>query len=369
MIRENRSLWGYFDWPLLITMSILSMIGLAMIHSATRNTDDIADYWQRQGMFFAVGLVALFIIAFFDYRYLEVLALPAFLFFVASLVAVYFFGDTLDTGAKRWIKIAGTPVQPTELGKFLIIIFMAWYLSRFRDGISTIFHLLGALILLLGPLALVYLQPDLGMTVTMAFIGFTLIFVCGVTFWQVIFMSSGGLLAAFFLRNTLKGYMVERFMVFWDKSSASADATFNINQALIAIGSGGINGRGWLQGTQNQLAFLRVRHSDFIFSVIAEEFGLVGSVVILALFFFMIWRLLRIADNAADLFGRLLAFGVAAIVFFQVFVNIGMNLNLMPVTGLTLPFISSGGSSLLSMMAAIGLAQSVSMRQRTTSYF
>lgn len=369
MVRENRSLWRYFDWPLLITMIVLSMVGLAMIYSATRNTEDIADYWQRQGIFFAFGLVALFIIAFFDYRYLEVLALPAFLFFVASLVAVYFFGDQLDTGAQRWIYIAGTPVQPTELGKFLIIIFMAWYLSRFRDGMGSIIHLFGALILLLAPLVLVYLQPDLGMTITMAFIGFTLIFVSGVTFWQLFAMGGMGVVAAFYLRGTLQGYMLERIQVFLNREDASSDALFNINQALIAVGSGGVIGQGWLQGTQNQLAFLRVRHSDFIFSVIAEEFGLIGSVTILALFFFMIWRLLRISDLAQDQFGRLLAFGVAAIVFFQVFVNIGMNLSLMPVTGLTLPFISSGGSSLLSMMAAIGLAQSVSMRQRSASYF
>jgi len=350
-------------------MVLLCLIGIAMIYSSTRNTEDIADYWLRQSRFLGVGLVALFVIAFFDYRYLEVLALPAFIFFVASLVAVYFFGDTLDMGAKRWIYIAGTPVQPTELGKFLIIVFMAWYLSRFRDGMQNIIHLLGALTLLLAPLVLVYLQPDLGMTITMAFIGFTLIFVSGITFWQLFAMGGIGLVAAFFLKDTLQGYMLERIAVFLNREDASSDALYNINQALIAVGSGGVMGQGWLKGTQNQLAFLRVRHSDFIFSVIAEELGLIGSVVILALFLFMIWRLLRIADVAQDQFGRLIAFGVAAIVFFQVFVNISMNLSMMPVTGLTLPFISSGGSSLLSMMAAIGLAQSVSMRQRTASYF
>lgn len=368
-MRTNRSPWASFDWPLLATMLILCGIGVAMIYSATRNTEDIADYWQRQSMFVLVGLVALFIIASVDYRYLEVLALPSFLFFVALLLAVQFAGNSSDTYAQRWIQIAGVNVQPTELGKFLIVIFMAWYLSRFRDGVGSIFHLLGALILLLGPLVLVYLQPDLGMTITMAFIGFTLIFVSGITFWQVIMLGASGLIAGFFLRGTLQGYMLERLAVFWSPDTASSDATFNIDQALIAVGSGGVMGNGWLQGTQNQLAFLRVRHSDFIFSVIAEELGLVGSVVILALFFFVIWRLLRIADLAPDSFGRLLAYGVASIIFFQVFVNVGMNLNIMPVTGLTLPFISAGGSSLVTMMAAIGLAQSVSMRQRTASYF
>lgn len=369
MMRPNRSPWAYFDWPLLATMCILCAIGVAMIYSSTHNTDDIADYWQRQGVFFLVGLVFLFIIATVDYRYLEVLALPSFLFFVALLLAVYFFGNTADTYAKRWIEIAGFNVQPTELGKFLIVVFMAWYLSRFRDDAGSIIHLLGALILLLGPLGLVYLQPDLGMTITMAFIGFTLIFVSGVTFWQVITLGASGITAGFLLRGTLEDYMWDRITAFWSADSSGAGGFDNVEQALIAVGSGGVWGRGWTDGTQNQLAFLRVRHSDFIFSVIAEELGLIRSILILALFFFMIWRLLRIADLAPDNFGRLLAFGVAAIVFFQVFVNVGMNIRLMPVTGLTLPFISSGGSSLISMMAAIGLAQSVSMRQRTSSYF
>lgn len=369
MMRTNRSPWAYFDWPLLVVMMILCGIGVAMIYSATRNTEDVADYWQRQCMFFLVGLVFLFIIASVDYRYLEVLALPSFFLFVALLLAVFFFGNTADTYAKRWITIAGFSMQPTELGKFLIVVFMAWYLSRFRDGMGSIFHLLGALILLLGPLGLVYLQPDLGMTITMAFIGFTLIFVSGVTFWQVIALGASGIVAGFLLQSTLQDYMLDRITAFMSTSDSGTGGFDNVEQALIAVGSGGLWGRGWLDGTQNQLAFLRVRHSDFIFSVIAEELGLIGSVIILVLFFFVIWRLLRIADLAPDHFGRLLAFGVAAIVFFQVFVNVGMNIRLMPVTGLTLPFISSGGSSLVSMMAAIGLAQSVAMRQRTSSYF
>lgn len=301
MLRENRSPWGYFDWPLLITMVTLCVVGIAMIYSATRNTEDISQYWRRQTIFFVIGLVLIFVIASMDYRLLEVLALPAFLFFVASLLAVYFFGDTLDTGAKRWLTIADVSVQPTELGKFLIIIFMAWYLSRFRDGMASLLHLLGALFLLLTPLLLVYLQPDLGMTVTMAFIGFTLISVSGVTFWQVMLMCTIGVMVGFYLSNTLWGYMWDRIAVFLDRTTATSDQIFNIDQALIAVGSGGVWGQGWTEGTQNQLAFLRVRHSDFIFSVIAEELGLVGSVVILALFFFMIWRLLRIADLSQDL--------------------------------------------------------------------
>jgi rod shape determining protein RodA len=347
---------------MLIAVIILCGTGIAMIYSATITTIDLSDYWTRQTLFVVLGLAILMLSALFDYRNMELLALPAYLFFVLSLVAVLFLG-VAQGGSTRWISVGGTLVQPTEAGKFLVIIFMAWYLSWFYDRMQRLLYLLGALVLLLAPLVLVYLQPDLGMTVTLAFLGGVLILVGGIRFWQIGLMAGAVAALTPFLWGTLQGYMVERIQVFLDPQG-NPDAAFNINQAMIAVGSGGWLGRGWLFGSQNQLHFLRVRHTDFIFSVIAEELGMVGSLLILGLLFFVIWRLLRIADRAQDHFGRLIATGVAALIFFQVFVNVGMNLSMVPVTGLTLPFVSYGGSSLLSMMIAIGLAQSVAMRSR-----
>ena len=358
--------WRNFDWLLLIAVLALSGIGIAMIYSATITTIDLADYWSRQSIFVGFGLTVLLMVAIFDYHYLEMLALPAFLFFVGSLVLVLAIG-TAQGGSTRWISLGGTLVQPTEAGKFLLIVFMAWYLSWFSDRIHRLPYLVVALVLLLAPLALVYLQPDLGMTITLAFLGGTLILVGGVRFWQIGLMLAAVVAAVPFLWNTLQGYMLERIQVFMNPD-ANPDAAFNIDQAMIAVGSGGWLGRGWLFGSQNQLHFLRVRHTDFIFSVIAEELGMIGSVLVLLLLFFVIWRLLRIADQAQDHFGRLIATGVAALIFFQVFVNVGMNLSLVPVTGLTLPFVSYGGSSLLSMMIAIGLAESVAMRHGQREY-
>ncbi len=354
--------WRNFDWPLLIAVIILCGIGIAMIYSATITTIDLTDYWTRQTLFVGLGLVILMLAALFDYRNMELLALPAYLFFVVSLVAVLVVG-VAQGGSTRWISVGGTLVQPTEAGKFLVIIFMAWYLSWFHDRMQRLPYLLGALVLLLAPLVLVYLQPDLGMTVTLAFLGGVLILVGGIRFWQIGLMAGAAAALTPFLWGTLQGYMLERIQVFLDPQG-NPDAAFNINQAMIAVGSGGWLGRGWRFGSQNQLHFLRVRHTDFIFSVIAEELGMVGSILILSLLFFVIWRLLRIADRAQDHFGRLIATGVAALIFFQVFVNVGMNLSMVPVTGLTLPFVSYGGSSLLSMMIAVGLAQSVAMRCR-----
>jgi rod shape determining protein RodA len=228
-------------------------------------------------------------------------------------------------------------------------------------------YLLIVLLLVAGPLALIYLQPDLGMAITYAFLTGALILASGIRYWQL-FMLAGSAVAAFpFFLGTLQGYMIERINVFLNPAS-DPDAAFNINQALIAIGNGGWMGRGFGYGSQNQLHFLRVRHTDFIYSVIAEELGWLGAMLVLGLLVFVIWRLLRIAELAPTHFGRLLAVGVAAIIFFQVVVNVGMNMSLMPVTGLTLPFISYGGSSLIATMFAVGLAESVVMRHRRIEF-
>lgn len=350
----------------MIAVLALCGIGIGMIYSATANTIDLSDYWERQMIFTALGVVALLVAALFDYRHLELLAQPAYAILILLLVGVYLFG-TVQGGSQRWLNLGGTLVQPTEAGKFMLIIFFAWYLSRFQDHLSKMRYLLGALLLLIIPLGLVYVQPDLGMTVTLAFIGGSLILVSGIRLWQVAAMGGMGILALPFVWGTLQGYMLERFQVFLNPQS-NPDAAFNVNQALISIGAGGWLGRGWGHGSQNQLHFLRVRHTDFIFSVIAEELGFIGTVLVLFLLFFVMWRLVRIADMAQDQFGRLITIGVAALIFFQTFINVGMNLSLVPVTGMTLPFISYGGSSLVSMMLAIGLAQSVAMRHRKMDF-
>ena len=356
----------HFDKPLFFAVMLLCFIGIAMTYSATSTTVALADYWQRQLLFTALGAIALVTAALFDYRHLELLAQPSYLLLMASLVAVYFVGE-VKSGAQRWLDLGVTDVQPTEAGKFLLIVFLAWYLSRFQDRIRRIPFLLGVILLLLIPLGLVYVQPDLGMTVTLAFISGTLILINGVRLTHVVLGVAGAAALWPVLQGTLQDYMIERIEIFLDPGS-NPDASFNVQQALISIGNGGWIGLGWGEGTQNQLHFLRVRHTDFIFSVIAEELGFMGTILVLLLLFFVIWRLVRIADLAQDQFGRLITLGVASLIFFQTFVNVGMNLAILPVTGMTLPFLSYGGSSLVSMMAAVGLAQSVVMRHRKMDF-
>ena len=355
----------HFDRPLFFAVLLLCAVGIAMTYSATITDIVLADYWQRQLVFTIMGAIALVVAALFDYRHLELLAQPSYFVLLASLVAVYFIGE-VKNGAQRWLNL-GIDVQPTEAGKFLLIVFFAWYLSRFQDRIRRLPYLLGAVILLLFPLVLVYAQPDLGMTVTLAFIIGTLILINGVRLTHILLGVAAAAAAWPLLRGTLQDYMLRRIEVFLDPGS-NVDAAFSVQQALISIGNGGWIGMGWGEGTQTQLRFLRVRHTDFIFSVIAEELGFVGSVLVLLLLFFVIWRLVRIADLAQDQFGRLITLGVAALIFFQTFVNVGMNLAILPVTGMTLPFLSYGGSSLVSMMVAVGLAQSVVMRHRKMDF-
>lgn len=363
----DRQLWRHFDWLMLSTVLMLALIGLAMIYSATFRTEELADYWIRQTWFLLSGMVLLLAVSLVDYRHLDVLALPAFFVYLGSLIAVFLFGETQGSGSQRWISVSGTLVQPTEIGKFLLIISLAWYLSRFRNYVGSILYVIGAVIILIGPLVLVYIQPDLGMSIAMTFIGGVLILISGIRWWQLTLMAASSIIGIILLIPTLQDYMQERIQVFLNPE-ANADAAFNINQALIAVGSGGWVGLGWTQGSQNQLAFLRVRHTDFIFSVIAEELGYIGTLIVLLLFFFLIFRILRVASIAQDLFGKLIATGVAAVFLFQVAVNVGMNLQLVPVTGLTLPLVSYGGSSLLSMLLAIGLVESVAMRHRKIEF-
>ena len=218
---NNQQLWRNFDWALLLVVLALCGIGIAMIYSATYNTIDLSDYWYRQTIFFAVGLIGLLLVSFIDYRHLQLLAPPAFILFVLLLVAVFLFGETQGTGAQRWISIGGVLVQPTEPGKFLYVVFAAWYLSWFHEHMYRLFHLIISLVLLFAPLALIYLQPDLSMAVTYGFIGGILLMIGGIRY-RHFFMMAGSVVAALpIMLGSLQGYMLERIEVFVLNSAPS----------------------------------------------------------------------------------------------------------------------------------------------------
>jgi rod shape determining protein RodA len=335
-----------------------------MISSATRGTEDLADYWRRQALFAASGVIILLVVAAFDYRFYENLHRPLYALTITLLVVVFVVGE-ISQGVQRWI---GTrAVQPSELAKIVVIIGLAKILADHDGEMGQPRHLLLSLGYILPPMLLIYLQPDLSTALMLGFIWLAMVLMAGVRLLHLGTLTLVGAVASPLVWFTLQDYMRERILLFVDPQ-ANPDDYYNIQQALISIGSGGWLGKGFGNGTQSQLHFLRVRHTDFIFSVIGEELGLLGTIVLFGLFTILLWRILRVAAIAQDPFGRFICVGVAVIVFLQTAVNIGVNLGLLPVTGLPLPFVSYGGSSLWTFLISLGLVESVAMRHKKLDF-
>ncbi len=358
------SIWRRFDYILLGATLLLIVFGILMIASATRNAidPDLISRVPDQIQYALIGLVVVFVLAAVDYRLLGGLHTWLYLIMVGLLVLVMLLGVVGDAGSQRWINV-GIRIQPSEIGKILIIITLGYYLSQRYHEIGSLRTVFGSLLHVAVPAGLIFVQPNLGTTIVFMVIWFTLIWASGLRLRHIGLFLLVVLLAAPLVWSQMQPYQRQRITTFINPAG-DPDAQFNIRQALISVGSGGLVGKGYANGTQSQLRFLRVRHTDFIFSVIAEEFGFIGGLVVIGLISVVILRILRGARMASDALGSLICYGVASIIFFQTTVSIGMNLNVLPVTGLTLPFISSGGTSLLSILAGIGLAESVIIRSR-----
>jgi rod shape determining protein RodA len=360
----TRRLWRSFDWILLAAVILLIVYGIAMISSATRGTQDLADYWRRQAVFAGSGLIILLVVAAFDYRFYENLHRPLYILTIVLLIVVFVVGG-ITQGVQRWI--GARAIQPSELAKIVVIIGLAKLLAD-RDGeMGQLRHVLVSLGYVLIPLILIYLQPDLSTALMLGLIWLAMVLMAGVRVLHLGVLALAGVVASPVVWLTLQDYMRQRILLFVDPQ-ANPDAYYNVQQALISIGSGGWLGKGFGNGTQSQLHFLRVRHTDFIFSVIGEELGLLGAIVLFALFTILLWRILRVAAIAQDPFGRLICVGVAIIIFLQTVVNIGVNLGVLPVTGLPLPFVSYGGSSLWTFLISLGLVESVAMRHKKLDF-
>jgi rod shape determining protein RodA len=366
------SIWRRFDYTLFGVTLLLTIFGILMIASATQDAIDpaIISRVPDQIRFTLLGVVIMVVLAVVDYRTLGGLGMWLYLLMIALLVMVFFFGVEGDAGAQSWINI-GIRIQPSEVAKVLIILTLGQYLAENYEYIGRMSTLLVSLIHVGIPSLLIFIQPDLGITTVFAAIWFTMAWGAGLRLRHIVMslltlvlIGSIVLAQAFgLIDGPLEDYQVRRISTFISPES-DADSYFNIRQAIISVGSGGLVGKGYSVGTQNKGRFLRVRHTDFIFSVIAEEFGFIGSMATLGMIGLVIMRILAGARKSVDAFGSLICYGVAAFIFFQTVTSIGMNLALVPVTGLTLPFLSSGGTSLLSSMAGVGLAQSVIARRR-----
>lgn len=363
-MNQSGSLFGRFDFTLLGAVLILVVFGVMVIASATQDAIDpeLISRVPDQIRFAAFGFVALFAMAFIDYRTLGGLNFWLYSALIGMLVMVIFFGTEGDGGARRWINV-GILIQPSEVGKIIIIITLSTFFTRNyarMDKLSTVFK---SIIHMGIPIGLIFIQPDLGTSIVYIVIWATITWAAGLRIRHIVILGLLALAALPIAFTQLEPYQIERFTTFLAPES-DPDAQYNIDQALISIGSGGLLGKGYTTGSQNQGRFLRVRHTDFIFSVIAHEFGMVGGIATMSLIGLVIFRILRGARLASDALGSMICYGVAGMIFFQTVVSIGMNLNLMPVTGLTLPFVSSGGTSLLFTLVGIGLVESVIMRRR-----
>jgi rod shape determining protein RodA len=321
--------------------------------------------WVRQIIWVALGAAAYVAATLYDYRRLRGLAPSLYLVMLVALLAVHLVGHTA-LGARRWLSVAGFPLEPSELSKLLLVVVLGAYLSR--DERITWRAFAGALGLVAAPAALVLVQPDLGTTIVLLAVSVAMLFLAGARPAQLGAIVAAGAVAVPLLPHILHGYQRRRLEIFLDPTRDPLGAGYNLLQARIAVGSGGLFGRGWLQGLQGQLGFVPERATDFVFATFAEEFGLAGSLVLLTLFGVLLLRLLRTASVAPDRFGELLAAGVFGMILVQVVENVGMNIGLLPIAGIPLPLISYGGSATITTLAALGLAQSVVVRRRTVVF-
>jgi rod shape determining protein RodA len=390
-----------FDWLMLAALVGLMIVGVFFIYSATMVKESAAlsawynQAWFRQIVWCALGLGAMTAISLTDYR--VVARWSAVLYSVTILLLIVVLipgiGSTQGWGARRWIDFGPFSLQPSEFAKLGLIFAMANFLSRPIDELRSVPLFWKAIGMIVLPFLLIIKEPDLGSALILLPVGLTMLFVGGVPPRYInTLLCASGLVVGLILVDVLfappqwqiklENYQKRRLLVYFGLDGAPRDATpaqkaearrqarndsYNVGQALISVGSGGLLGKGWREGTQNALGYLPrgVAHNDFIFSVIAEEKGFMGSVTVVALYSVVLFTGIRIAGQARDRLGKLLAVGVVAMLFSHVFINIGMNIRIMPVTGVPLPLLSYGGSSVLSSLIAIGILQNVYRHRRS----
>lgn len=361
-----KQIWRGFDWVLFGATTLLVLIGIVIIGSATHiNRDglDLYDFVEKQAVFFTINLVLLFAMQWVDYKKLKVLAMPLYIFTILILLAVMVVG-TSALGAQRWIQIGPITVQPSEFSKLLVIIALAKMLELRMNKLDTFKQVLPVALFMGVPFLLVFVQPDLGTSLVYIAITMGMLFVSNIRMRLVSIVLGTAMVCMPFLWFLLKDYQKTRILVFLNPDMDPFGAGYHIIQSKIAIGSGQLFGKGLFAGTQSQLDFLPENHTDFIFSVIGEELGFIGCVLVLLLFLCVLYRGIHIARVTQDPFGMLLAIGTVSMLGFQVLVNVGMTTGSMPVTGIPLPFISYGVSSLTTCMLSVGLLENIYMHRK-----
>ncbi|GAA1596878.1 rod shape-determining protein RodA [Kribbella hippodromi] len=374
---DRRSTVWHVDWVLVLCVVALSFIGAMLIWSSTHNRTTLTGgnqyaFLARHALNFAIGLVLAVGAAITDHRRVRILAPVLYAGSIVGLILVLVpgVGSTIN-GSRSWIHLPGMSIQPSEFAKLAVIVGMALLIAEKgetdRNENARTVDVAQAIGVAAIPVILVMLQPDLGTVMVLGSIVFGIIAVSGVPKrWMLGLLTAGVLVAAIAIElHVLKTYQLERFTAFLHPSTDPQGIGYNVNQARIAIGNGGVFGQGLFHGGQTQNAFVPEQHTDFVFTVAGEELGLIGAGAIIALFAVILFRGLRIAVTARDAFGRLVATGIVCWFAFQAFENIGMTLGIMPVTGLPLPFVSYGGSSMFACLLAVGLLENIHLRSHS----
>ena len=355
MIRVLRNI----DWILLATIISLIALGLITLYAAVHQGDP--GLWKRQIIFLSAGMTAFLILCFIPLRFLGLACWPFYIAALILLALVPIIGE-VQMGARRWLDLGVMNLQPSELMKWaLMFVLASWFSSREADSIQE----LGiALALALAPAALIIIQPDLGTTLVLLFATTALLIAAGLPWRWFAIATTLAVASLPLLWHFMHDYQKQRVLTLLDPQSDPLGAGYHVIQSTIAIGSGGLFGKGFLQGTQARLHFLPEQHTDFIFSVLAEEGGFIAVMILLMFYTILITRILIISYRAHSRFGSLLCIGVASVFVLYITVNIGMVSGLLPVVGLPLPFISYGGSALVTMLAALGLVMRVAIESR-----
>jgi rod shape determining protein RodA len=365
------------DWLLMLAAGGLLALGSLLVWSATFGRNDLTQgdpnsYLKKQLVNIAIGIVLAVMVAATDHRWVRILAPLVYAASIAGLVLVLVMGSTIN-GSRSWIVLGGMSVQPAEFAKLAVVIGMAlWVAERTEGSLRTrevgFRDVVGMLVIAGLPAGLILLQPDLGTMLVLSATVFGVIAVSGASRAWLTVLAGGAATAAFLAvrLHVLKSYQLDRFLAFTNPNLDPRGAGYNTTQARIAIGNGGVFGQGIFGGSQTKAGFVPEQHTDFIFTVAGEELGLVGSALLIALLGVVLWRALSIAAHAEDLFGRLAAAGIACWFGFQAFQNIGMCLGIMPVTGVPLPLVSYGGSSMFASLMALGLLQNIHLRRGQT---
>lgn len=358
------------DFVMVLTIILLGALGVLMVYSSSAPRlealgGDPASMMGRHLLFLAIGAVVFVAASLFDYRDLRHLVPLIYgLTLVALILVLTPLGDVAK-GAQRWIQLGSFQIQPSEFAKPALILTLAAVLAPAEEGKMRWRRVLQVLGLTAIPSFLIFLQPDLGTMLVFGWISLGMLFAAGTTFRQILVLVASG--AAGFLAvlrlGLLRDYQVARLTAFLDPSADPTQANYNQLQSQIAIGSGQVFGRGLFEGTQTNLAFVPSQTTDFIFTAVGEQLGFAGGALVLLCYLLLVWRLLAAAGASRDRFGSLVAVGVASLVVFHVFVNVGMTVGIMPVTGIPLPFMSHGGSSIVTTFLAAGLAHSVWLRR------